>query len=132
MRRVAMKAGVPSEDIFMDHAGFSTYESMYRAKEIFRVESAIICTQKFHLSRSVYIARKIGIKAFGVPADRTKYIEYYLKSSQAREIPARVKDFCFVNIIKPEPTYLGEKIPILGDSRLTHDENTINTPPDWN
>lgn len=124
MRLIALKEGVPSDDIFMDHAGFSTYESMFRAKNIFGVESAIVVTQKFHLSRSVYIARKLGLNATGVPADRRQYLAYYLKPSQAREIPARVKDFCFANFLKPNPTYKGKVIPITGDSALTHDMNT--------
>ena len=125
MRVVAMKAGVPSEDIFMDHAGFCTYESMYRAKNIFKVKSAIVVTQKFHLSRSVYIARKLGIDATGVEADRTQYIKFYLRSSQTREIPARVKDFLMVNIVKPKPTYLGDEIPIMGNASDTHDGGTV-------
>lgn len=63
MKNFAIEHGVPSEDIFMDHAGFSSYESIYRAKEIFGVEKAIIVTQKYHLYRSLYIAQKFGIEA---------------------------------------------------------------------
>ncbi len=131
MRLIAIKEGIPSEDIFMDHAGFSTYESMYRAKNIFKIESAIIVTQKFHLSRSVYIARKMGLNATGVSADRRTYMAYYLKPSQAREIPARVKDFFFVNFLKPAPTYTGNAIPITGNAVLTHDRNTESMDTKW-
>ena len=131
MRLIAIKEGVPSEDIFMDHAGFSTYESMARAKKIFRIESAIVVTQQFHLTRSVYIARKMGLEATGVPADRRTYLAYYLKPSQAREIPARVKDFCFVNFLKPNPSYKGKPIPITGSATLTHDRNTAFMDAKW-
>ncbi len=64
MKNFAIEHGVPSEDIFMDHAGFSSYESMYRAKEIFGVKTAIVVTQKYHLYRSLYIAKRLGIEAW--------------------------------------------------------------------
>lgn len=119
MRKFAESLGVPKEDIFMDHAGFSTYESMYRAKEIFKVHSAIIVTQKFHLPRAVYIAKKLGIDAKGVEADRHVYIgqEVY----RYREVLARFKAFVQVNITHSKPTFLGAEIPIGGDGRSTHD-----------
>lgn len=59
MKQFAIDRGVPSEDIFMDHAGFSTYESVYRAKEIFQCKKIVIVTQKYHLYRSIYIGKKI-------------------------------------------------------------------------
>lgn len=119
MRRYALEAGVNSEDIFMDHAGFSTYESMYRAKEIFQVKQALIVTQDFHLPRALYLARSLGLEAKGVPADRRDYhnIQYQYK----REIPARVKAFLQADVLHDKPTYLGEAIPITGDGRVTND-----------
>lgn len=118
MKQVAMDAGVPSEDIFMDHAGFSTYESMYRAKEIFEADKIIIVTQEYHLYRALYIAEQLGIEAYGVPSD------YHIYAGQSkrdlREILARCKDFA-MTIFKPEPTYLGEVIPINGNGDLTND-----------
>lgn len=63
MKKFAVDMGVASEDIFMDHAGFSTYETMYRAKEVFSAEKVVIVTQQYHLYRSVYIAEKLGMKA---------------------------------------------------------------------
>jgi SanA protein len=119
MRKTAEKMGVPPEDIFMDHAGFCTYESMYRARDVFRVKSAIIVTQKFHLSRSIYIARKLGIEAVGVPADSHRYMD--VEYNENRETLARVKAFIQVNVTRPLPTFLGEVIPITGDGRKTHD-----------
>jgi SanA protein len=121
MRRYALKKGIPPKDIFMDHAGFSTYESMYRGRDVFQVKSAIIVTQKFHLARSVYTANALGIDAVGVYADRHVYIKALL--NEARESLARTKAFIEVNIARPKPTYLGEIIPITGDGRLTNDES---------
>ncbi|MCM1579666.1 MAG: YdcF family protein [Ruminococcus sp.] len=119
MKKFAMDRGAPDEDVFMDHAGFSTYESMYRAKEIFGAKKVIIVTQKYHLYRAVYIARKLGLEAYGVPSDLQGYTrqKYYT----LREVLARNKDFV-TTIVKPKPTYLGEQIPISGDGRLTNDK----------
>ncbi len=121
MKRYAVNEGVPSADVFMDHAGFSTYETIYRAKEIFGADKVIIVTQEYHLYRALYIARQLGIKAYGVPADYRQYSGQF--SRDVREILARVKDFG-MGIIQPEPTYLGPAIPISGSGDLTHDENS--------
>ena len=118
MKQIAVDSGIPSSDVFMDHAGFSTYESIYRAKEIFEADKIIIVTQEYHLYRALYIAEKLGIEAYGVNSD---YRTYWGQSKRdAREILARCKDFCNM-IFKPEPTYLGEKIPVSGDGDLTND-----------
>ncbi|MBQ3215146.1 MAG: YdcF family protein [Oscillospiraceae bacterium] len=121
MKAFAVDKGIPSGDVFMDHAGFSTYESMYRAKEIFQADKIIIVTQTYHLFRSIYIARSLGIEAYGVDADLVGYGNG--NGREMREVLARVKD-TFTCIFKPEPTYLGEQIPIWGDGSLTHDENS--------
>ena len=119
MGRYAVQRGVPSEDIFLDHAGFTTYETMYRARDIFQVKRALVVTQDFHLPRSVYIARSLGIEAWGVASSQHSYSgEDYLK---AREFPARLKAFLQVNVLHSRPTYLGPAIPITGDGRKTHD-----------
>jgi SanA protein len=119
MRLLAEKMEVPTEDIFMDHAGFNTYESMYRARDVFKVKSAIIVTQDFHLNRAVYLARKMGIEAHGVKADKRQYCQ--MKYYNTREILARMKAFLQAEITKPRPTFLGTPIPITGDGRATHD-----------
>jgi len=119
MRRYAESRGVPAEDIFLDHAGFNTYDSMYRAKSIFLVDSAVVVTQDFHLPRALFIARSLGLNAVGVAADKYRYVgveQYYL-----REIPARAKDFCCV-AAGVEPRFLGKTVPITGDARATHDQ----------
>ncbi len=117
MRRFLEDKDVPTENIFMDHAGFSTYESMYRAKEIFCVDKAIIVTQEYHLKRALFIARTLGIEAYGVASDIHQYPrrDYY----EFREKAARVKDF-FKSHLKLKPTYLGQIIPIWEDGYLTH------------
>ena len=117
MKNYALENNVPSCDIFMDHAGFSTYESIYRAKEIFEADRIIIVTQRYHLYRALYIAKAFGIEAYGVPA---KDITYYGQVSRdIREVLARTKDF-FTSVFKPEPTYLGEVISLLGDGNITN------------
>lgn len=118
MKQVAIDAGIPSSDIFMDHAGFSTYETIYRAKEIFEADKIIIVTQKYHLYRALFIAEQLGIEAYGVDADYRSYSGQL--NRDIREMLARCKDFATV-LFKPEPTYLGEKIPVNGDGDLTND-----------
>lgn len=112
---------VPGEDIFMDHAGFSTYESLYRARDIFRVKKLTIVTQEYHLLRALFIARELGLEAYGVASDQHVYHGFMLRS-ELREIAARVKDFLTAKIIKPLPKYLGEVIPVSGDGRVTDDK----------
>ena len=116
MKDYAMAAGVPSEDIFMDHAGFSTYESMYRARDVFAVKSVVIVSQRYHLFRAVYNAGSLGLEAWGVPAEDIAYWGQGMR--EAREILARAKDFLYC-LAKPEPTFLGEVIPIWGNGDLT-------------
>jgi vancomycin permeability regulator SanA len=120
MMDYAISKGVPKEDIFLDHAGFSTYESMYRARDVFCVESVIIVTQQVNLHRAVYDARKLGLEAYGVNADSHVYGNE--KQQALREVLARVKDYLYVNVFLPEPKYLGDAIPIWGSSALTHDK----------
>lgn len=119
MKQFAIEKGVPSEDIFMDHAGFSSYESIYRAKEIFKAKKIIIVTQKYHLYRAIYIANQLGIEAYGVGSDPRQYVGATYR--EIREILARNKDFVKC-IFKPEPTYLGETIPVSGNGDSTNDK----------
>ena len=121
MKQFAIDAGIASSDIFMDHAGFSTYESIYRAKEIFQADKILIVTQEYHLYRALYIANRLGIEAYGVNADYRTYIGQTMRD--LREVLARNKDF-LTCIFKPEPTYLGDVIPIFGDGNLTNDDTT--------
>lgn len=124
MKQFAIEKGMPSEDIFMDHAGFSSYESIYRAKEIFKAKKIIIVTQKYHLYRAIYIANQLGIEAYGVGSDPRQYVGATYR--EIREILARNKDFAKC-IFKPEPTYLGDTIPVSGNGDTTNDKNIINS-----
>ena len=117
MKNFAIRKGVPSEDIFMDHAGFSSYDSMYRAKEIFLAKRIVVVTQDYHLYRSLYIADRLGICAYGVPA---KHVDYAGNMNrEVREIIARDKDFVKC-IFKPKPQFLGDKIPVSGNGNITN------------
>ena len=118
MKQYAIENGVPSEHVFMDHAGFSTYETVYRAKEIFEADKVIIITQEYHLYRALYIADKLGLEAYGVSADLNKYAVQSMRDF--REVLARCKDWAMC-IFKPEPTYLGESIPVNGNGDVTND-----------
>ena len=111
--------GVPTSNVFMDHAGFSTYDSIYRAKEIFITKKIVIVSQEYHLYRALYIADKLGLEAYGVKAEPKEY--YGDNYRELREIIARIKDF-FKVIIKPKPTFLGDTIPVSGDGNITNDK----------
>ncbi len=112
---------VNDSNIFLDHAGFSTYESIYRAKEIFKVNKMLIVTNEYHLPRSLYIANKLGIEAYGVPSDIRNYWD--IESYKNREYLAQIKDYLLVNILKPTPKFLGNEIPVdSSDGKSTDDE----------
>ena len=115
MGNYALEKGVPSQDIFLDYAGFSTYESMYRAKEIFQAKKILIVTQKYHLHRALYIAQAMGLDAYGVSCDTQVYAGQI--NRDIREILARNKDF-LTSIFKPKPTYLGDPVPVSGDGNF--------------
>lgn len=121
MKSYAVNAGIDSSDVFMDHAGFSTYESLYRAKEIFQAKKIIIVTQEYHLYRAMYIAESLGMEAYGVSSNYRNYVGQ--KGMDLREALARVKDFG-TSLFRPKPTYLGETIPVWGDGNLTNDEHS--------
>jgi len=109
---------IQHEDIFMDHAGFTTWDSMYRARDIFEVRDILIVTQEFHISRAVCMARSLGLDAVGYAINQDRFSGPSLRSWLRREYFARVKAF-FSMVFKPKPRFLGEKIPILGDGRVT-------------
>lgn len=124
MKNYAIEKGVPSENIFMDHAGFSSYESMYRLKEVFGAKKVVVVTQKYHLFRALYIANQLGLEAYGVNSDPRRYVGATYR--EIREILARNKDF-FGCLLKVKPTYLGEPISLEGSGDITNDKtNTVN------
>ncbi len=111
MRRYALQLGVPAEAIVLDYAGLRTYDTCYRARHIFQVESAILVTQRFHLPRALYLCSRLGIRAEGVPADR----QYYRKSTrlfwQLRETLATFTALWEIHVSHPKPI-LGAVEPI--------------------
>lgn len=116
MKRYVVSQGIPSEDVFCDHAGFSTYETMYRAHHVFGAQRVIIATQTYHLYRAVFAAQGVGMEAIGVPSD---YGEYLNQSwYDLREIPARTKDFFQVLFHTPS-TYVGEPISLQQSGDVT-------------
>ena len=119
MKNYCIENGVPSEDIFMDHAGFSTYESIYRAKNIFGVNKMVICTQEYHLYRALYISEAFDIEAVGVNCTLRNYRNAFVRES--REVAARCKDV-FTSLFKPQPTFLGDKISLNGNGDVTNDQ----------
>ena len=112
-------AGIPDADIFCDHAGFSTYDSMYRADDIFCVKNMIVVTQTYHMYRALYIAHALGIEAVGIASDQKIYAGQAQR--EIREVLARVKDF-FKSKSKPPATFSGDKIPITGSGVTSHGE----------
>lgn len=109
MKQYAISRGVPSEDVFCDHAGFSTYETMYRARHVFGADRVVIATQTYHLYRAVYDAQGVGMEAIGVPSDYGEYVNqsWY----DFREIFARTKDFFQVLFSVPS-TFVGDPISL--------------------
>ena len=116
MQKYVLDAGIPAEDVFLDYAGFSTYESMYRARDVFLVETAVVVTQKYHLYRALQIGRALGLTVRGVASNQEEYTGQDYRDT--REIAARIKDVV-QSILQPKPTYLGPEIPIDGNGEVT-------------
>jgi SanA protein len=119
MRRYALKLGVPDGAIVLDYAGFRTYDSCYRARDIFQVESAILVTQRFHLDRALLTCRGLGVDAVGVAADAVRpqgYSPGALAFSQGREFPATTITALDL-LTRRQPRYLGEPLPILARAK---------------
>lgn len=114
VRKFLLAAGVAPQDIFLDHAGFDTYSSMYRARVVFDASSVIVTTQAFHMPRALFLARSLGLSASGVVADNGDVSAYeYL-----REIPATWKAIIDL-VLRRQPKYLGAQIPLSGDGEST-------------
>jgi len=119
MKQYAIDHGVPSQDIFMDHAGFSTYDSVYRARDVFCADSLLVVTQEYHLPRALFLCKRLGIEANGVSATLYDYGSQSYRD--AREVLARIKDAAY-SIVKPAPTYLGDTLPVSGNGDVTNDQ----------
>lgn len=116
MRNAAVQAGLPADDVFIDHAGFSTYESMYRARDVFGAKRIVIVSQEYHLYRALYVAERLGLDAYGVSADLRPYAGQ--EARELREVLARNKDF-LTAIMQPSPTFLGDPISLSGSAAAT-------------
>ena len=121
MKRYAVDAGVPSEHVFLDHAGLSTYDSLYRAANLYGAKKVLIVTQEYHLYRALYIARSLGMEAYGVSASLRPYRAQIVRD--VREVAARVKDVLLC-IGQPPSTYLGASVDLSGNGNDT-DRNAL-------
>jgi len=110
MKKELVARGIPEKRIYLDYAGFDTYDSVIRAKEIFGQNSFIVVSQKFHNQRAVYIARRFGIKAYGYNAADVKKLGGI--KTKIREFFARTKAYFEVKL-NVSPKFLGEKIEIV-------------------
>jgi SanA protein len=117
MARYVVARGVPPQDVFLDYAGFDTLDTMYRAREVFGVTDALVVTQSFHLDRSVYTARQLGLEATGVPADNRPYLN--MERLRAREWFARLKAVTELHVLGARSKVTGPQAPITGDGRST-------------
>ena len=122
MQRWLLERGVSAEDVFLDHAGLRTLDTMERAARVFQVRDAVICTQRYHLGRSLFLARAAGIDAVGLVADRRIYPK--ARRDAMREALARGGAFVDVVVLGTEPRFLGEPIPISGSAEASHDRKT--------
>lgn len=120
MADYAINLGVPAEDIIRDDAGLRTYDTCYRAKNIFHLDDVILITQQFHLPRAIFTCNSMGVKATGVIADRRQYSDFSLKYWGIRETFASLVAVMDVWLIKPVPT-LSESKPIFPSSRSSID-----------
>ena len=113
MKNDLISQSVPADAVFTDHAGFDTYDTMYRARDVFCAKKVIIVTQGFHVERAVFIARALGLDAYGVMCDSEN--RFFGFKTEIREYVARTK-YAFSAWFMPKPTYLGEAIPIWGEA----------------
>ena len=120
MREYALERGVRTEDLFLDHAGFRTYATLYRARDVFGVTSAVLVTNEFHLPRAIYTGKEFGLDVVGLTSDARSYRSWF--RNDCREFLARTLAWAQVNVIRPRPKYLGPAIDITGDGRVTHDK----------
>lgn len=120
MREYLEALGVPPQDIFVDHSGLDTYNTMYRAGKVFEVSSALVVSQHYHNVRAVYIGRQLNISVYGVDALDSNTAN--MKWMNLREYGARFKAFLQAGIFKPEPKILEEPISIHSDGTVTHDQ----------
>lgn len=122
MARYLQERGVPPSDIFLDHAGFRTLDSMYRAREVFGLDNVLVVSNPFHVPRAVFLGQRAGLQVDGVGANYgVPYSHKTRWRNQVREILARILAFADVYLLGTRPRYLGPQIDIGGDGRVTRD-----------
>ena len=112
MKKYLTQKGIKKEAIYCDYAGFNTYDSMYRAREIFEISSVLIATNEFHMRRSLYIARRLGLEAYGYPTIDKIHIYDVRGTLLEREFLAKYKAFLDVEILHRKPKFLGETVDV--------------------
>jgi SanA protein len=117
MRREAIKLGVPSDDVVRDFAGFRTYDSFYRAREIWGLEDLVVVTQDFHLPRCLFLGDKLGVKTDGLIADKREYSGASVRRVRIREFFARAVAVSDVYIFSQRPHFLGKRETLSGDQQ---------------
>ncbi len=122
MKNYMANEGIPSNDIFMDHAGISTYDSLYRAKHIFDAKKVVVVTQKYHLHRALYIGKQMDLEVLGVDAQDKVYSGQFYRD--IREFLARVKDFAKCTV-KPTSKFGGDAVPVSKGGNFTNDKEYI-------
>jgi len=113
MKREAVSLGVPARDIACDYAGFRTYDSLYRARDIFGVRSAILVTQGYHLPRALFLGQKMGLDVVGVDAAKRSYVGQ--AAFDLREFAAVEVAWFQANVTRPRPKFLGKREPLFAE-----------------
>lgn len=118
-KKYLLEKGVLASDIFLDHAGLDTYDSIYRAKNIFGVTKALVVTQDFHLPRALYIGKELGLEVLGCSADLRTYQD--IKSLKRIEYLKRIKAWLNAGA-GSSSKFSGETYDISGDGEQTWDQ----------
>lgn len=119
MKLYCYENGVDTTKIYLDYAGFDSFSTMYRAKHIFKVDTAILVTQKYHLNRCIYIGDQLGVKSYGFSANKGRYLGYkYYSFREKLSITKSVFDI----VRNRKPKYLGKTIDINGANNYTKDQ----------
>lgn len=129
MKKYLLSLWVKKEDIYEDFAWFDTYDSLYRARDIFKTKEIILFTQDFHLKRAIYISEKLGIKTYWVQTNLRFYKN--LNYNNFREVFARIKAFLETDILKVKPKFLWEQIKIVSDDEIIDTKETLKQDIFW-
>ena len=107
MKNDLIELGIPEDVLTLDYAGFSTLDSVLRAKHIFGQNRLLVVSQPFHCKRAIYIARRHRIDAYGFPAQDVNGPA--ANKTYSREYLARVKALLDVEFLNSQPKFLGKQ-----------------------